>query len=698
MTADTLFARLAGAWVAVDDSTGHEPNGVTAHVADTSVDAVESAVHAALTPFLVGEGPIGSLRTTRTGAGWVVDAGDITITATSERVEVSGQVDGWTLDSLVAHSIATETVGRLDAGIAGHVPVPAAEKFENVDVVERIRRHARITPDRTAIRSATATLDYAELVRAAELRADELDASRAGQVVAVRFDRSIGSVVELLGALISGRAYLLLSSDDESGYARIASTIASDQESASGGFDRTSASAAAYVQFTSGTSGKPKAIVVERAQLSAYCAFLEAENLCGSGVTMPVLSAPEFDAIVKQIWGQLTAGGTVVLPESGDVLREIDRATAMNNVSINTVPAVWNQFLDVATYRPIPTQGTLLLGGEALDPVLVDRTRALWPGVRIVNLYGPSECTSNATWLRAVTRRRDRTPIGAAIRGSVAVVLDDRLTPVPVGAVGTLHIAGDSVARGYHADTRRTAASFLPMAVDCGTGSGTRMYATGDRVRATSDGLVYLGRIDAEVKVNGVRTDLEALRNDIAVVPGVTRAAVVVVDGGIEVVVECAPQQRDDVVGSVRERIDTTWRRELRTSRVRWVAEIPRTEVGKVDVAALSRHADQPAVSEGLEPTAAAASPAPPHRVLETIWTSVLGSEPTRSSSIVALGGDSMKQLKIVALYRRILKVDVSLQDFKQRDTLGEHEDLLLERVDIAHLDRMAASLNGAKR
>ncbi|MBY4111413.1 non-ribosomal peptide synthetase [Rhodococcus fascians] len=698
MTADTLFARLAGAWVAVDDTASHEPNWVPAHVADASADAVETAVHAALTPFLLGEGAIGSLRTTRTGTGWVAEAGDVTITATSGRVEVSGQVDGWILDSLVASSIATETARRLDVDIAGHGPLPAAGKYENVDVVERIRTHARITPDRTAIRSDAATLDYADLIRAAEVRADELDASRAGQVVAVRFDRSIGSVVELLAALISGRAYLLLSSDDESGYARIASTIASGQESASGEFDRTSASAAAYVQFTSGTSGKPKAIVVERAQLSAYCAFLEAESLCGPGVTMPVLSAPEFDAIVKQIWGQLTAGGTVVLPESGDVLREIDRATAIDNVSINTVPAVWNQVLDVASQRPITTQGTLLLGGEALDPVLVDRTRAQWPGIRIVNLYGPSECTSNATWLREVTRRRDRTPIGTAIRGSVAVVLDDRLIAVPVGAVGTLHISGDSVARGYHGDPRRTAASFLPMAVDCGTGSGSRMYATGDRVRATSDGLVYLGRTDAEVKVNGVRTDLEALRNDIAVVPGVTGAAVVVVDGGIEVVVECAPPERDDVVGSVRERVDTTWRRELRTCRVRWVSEIPRTEVGKVDVSALARHADRPAVSEGLEPTSAAASSAAPHRVLETIWTSVLGSEPTRASSIVELGGDSMKQLKIVALYRRILKVDVSLHDFKQRNTLGEHEDLLLERVDVAHLDRMAASLNGAKR
>lgn len=697
MTADTLFARLAGAWVVDDDSASHGTNGVPAHVADASDDTVESAVRAALTPFLLGEGTIGSLRTIRTGAGWVVDAGDVIVRATPERVEVSGQVAGWTLDSLVASSIATETARRLDAGIAGDAPAPEARRFENVDVVERIRTHARLTPDRTAIRSVAATLDYADLVRAAEVAADELDASRAGNVVAVRFDRSIGSVVTLLGALISGRAYLMMSSDDESDYARTASTIASSRESASGGFDRASASAAAYVQFTSGTSGEPKAIVVERAQLSAYCAFLEAEKLCGPTVTMPVLSAPEFDAIVKQIWGQLTAGGTVVLPESGDVLREIDRATAIDNVSINTVPAVWNQFLDVATHRPIATRGTLLLGGEALDPILVERTRSLWPGVRVVNLYGPSECTSNATWLREVTGRRDRTPIGSAIRGSVAVVLDDRLTVVPVGAVGTLHISGDSVSRGYHGDTRRTAASFLPMAVDCGTGSGTRMYATGDRVRATSDGLVYLGRTDAEVKINGVRTDLEALRNDIAVVPGVTSAAVVVVHGGIEVVVECPLQQRDDVLGSVRERVETSWRRELRTSRVRWVAEIPRTEVGKVDVSTLARHVDRQAASEGLD-TATAASPAPPHRVLETIWTSVLGSEPTRSSSIVALGGDSMKQLKIVALYRRILKVDVSLHDFKQRDTLGEHEDLLLERVDVAHLDRMAASLDGAKR
>ena len=693
MTADTVFARLAGAWIAVDGGVDRQRNGVSAHVANVSAEAAETAVRAALTPFLLGQGAIGSLRTIRTGSGWMVEVGDLTITATSDRVEVSGQVDQWRLDSVVASSIATETARALGEDVAGHEFPPAAGNFEHVDVVERIRTHARTTPGRTAVRSVAETLDYADLVRAAEARADELDASRAAQVVAVRFDRSIGSVVNLLGVVISGRAYLLLSADDESGYARAASTIASGMESPSGEFDRTSNSGAAYVQFTSGTSGKPKAIIVERPQLSAYCAFLEAENLCGPGVTMPVLSAPEFDAIVKQIWGQLTAGGTVALPESGDVLREIDRATAIDNVSINTVPAVWNQFLDVATRRPIRSKGTLLLGGEALDPGLVDRTRALWPGVRIVNLYGPSECTSNATWLSEVGHRRDRTPIGSAIRGSVAVVLDDQLTAVPVGAVGTLHISGDSVARGYHGDARRTASSFLPMAVDCGTGRGARMYATGDRVRATSDGLVYLGRADAEVKVNGVRVDLE-----ISVVPGVTSAAVVLVDGVIEVVIECPSSQRDDVVESVRERVGTTWRRELRTSRVRWVPEIPRTEVGKVDVSALAGPADRQAIPEDLEPTAAAEASAAPHRVLETIWTSVLGSEPTRSSSIVALGGDSMKQLKIVALYRRILKVDVSLHDFKQRDTLGEHEDLLLERVDVAHLDRMAASLNEAKR
>ncbi|MGV8874692.1 MAG: non-ribosomal peptide synthetase, partial [Rhodococcus sp. (in: high G+C Gram-positive bacteria)] len=568
--------------------------------------------------------------------------------------------------------------------------------FENVDVVERIRAHARRTPNRVAVRSAMATIDYGGLITAAQVHADQLDSARVGPVVAVKFDRSIGAVERLLGVLISGRAYLLLSSDDESGYARAVSTFVSAQNSAEGEHDRTRAAAAAYVQFTSGTTGKPKAIVVERAQLSAYCAFLEAEGLCGPAVVMPVLSAPEFDAIVKQIWGQLAAGGAVRLPETGDVLREIDCVTAIADVAINTVPAVWRQFLDVATHLPITSPGTLLLGGEALDPALVDRTRAAWPGVRIVNLYGPSECTSNATWLREVTDRRDRTPIGTAIRGSVAVVLDDRLAEVPVGAVGSLHIAGDSVARGYHGDARRTAASFLPM--DGRTGSGGRMYATGDRVRATSAGLVYLGRVDAEVKVNGVRVDLEALRNDIAVLPGVTGAVVVPLNSGIDVVIESAPQQQDSVVGAVRDHMDMTWRRELRTARVRWVAEIPRTEVGKVDVSALVGHVASSKTANAADRTAPATPTDAPHRVLETIWTSVLGAEPTRSSSIVALGGDSMKQLKIVALYRRILKVDVSLQDFKQRDTLGEHEDLLLERVDVAYLDRMAASLNGTKR
>lgn len=679
---------LTGAWVKGTEGGGRVDAPVPT-VADE--DVVAEAVQAVLRLFSESA-PASEVRPTE--HGWIVQLGAVALAVTESSVEVTGHTAGLVLDPLVATSLAGEVARRLGANVTPTSTTKISAGPAAPDVVDKIREHARSRPESVAVRLGESSLSFAELIAVADRRAAELDASRQGGVVVVRFDRSIESVVELVGVLVSGRAYLLQSARDDSDYARTAAHFVSTQDT-SGAIRADGGHAGAYVQFTSGTTGTPKAIVVERAQLSAYCAFLEAEGICGPAVAMPVLSAPEFDAIVKQIWGQLAAGGTVLLTETDDLLREIDRATLLPAVTINTVPAVWAQFLDVATHLPGAGAGTLLLGGEALDPAVVERTQAVWPGVRIVNLYGPSECTANATWLHRVEEVRDRTPIGYAIGGSTALVLDDNLEPVPPGALGTLYIAGASVSRGYHGDPRRTAHAYLP--ADIST-PGARMFATGDRVRMTSGGLVYLGRRDAQVKVNGVRVDLEALRADIARVDGVLAAAVVVDGGNVLVIVETAhPDRADDpVVSRVREHIDASWRRELRTSRVQAVAAIPRTPSGKTDTAALSASRGIVAAEDVADTTD---SDSAPHRVLEIIWSNVLGADkPTRATSIVALGGDSMKQLKLIALYRRILKVDVSLEDFRQRDCLGDHEDLLLQRVDRDHLDRVAGSLEGANR
>ena len=681
-----LPGRLAGSWL----RTHSRSEGVAATVHDAEHSVVSDAVRDALELFVLGEQPVESPRVHGTDTGWVAEIDGLVVTADAHHVVVDATRGNLHLDPLVAASIARETARRLGADFAADEQVPEAEPLEHRDVVDRIRGHAVTFGHRTAVRLGDNSIDYAELVAAAESRADVLDQAHAGEHVVVRFDRSIDAVVDLLGVLVSGRAYLLQSARDDSGYASTAARFVS--EHAEFGGDRVvRGTAAAYVQFTSGTTGTPKAIVVERAQLAAYCAFLEAERLCGPDITMPTLSAPEFDAIVKQIWGQLAAGGTVTLTETDDVLREIETATTVPDVAINTVPTVWRQFLDVATHLSIATPGTLLLGGEALDPELVERTRAVWPSVRIVNLYGPSECTSNAVWLREVDNGRDRTAIGDAIRGSGALVLDENFDPVPVGAVGSLFVTGDSVSRGYHGDPRRTAEVFLP--ADTAV-PGARMYATGDRVRVTTDGLVYLGREDSQVKVSGVRVDLEALRSDLVGLDRVGGAVVLAGEGGVDVVVESPDES---VLVAVRAHIAENWRRELAASRVRRVESIPRTATGKVDASTLATDvADRGEPSVQVQPTDAAN---PPHRVLEIIWGNVLGAEnPRRATSISALGGDSMKQLKLIALYRRILKVDVSLEDFRQRDSLGDHEDLLLERVDRAHLDLVVGSLERTGR
>ncbi|MGV8874364.1 MAG: hypothetical protein ACOH2Q_17655, partial [Rhodococcus sp. (in: high G+C Gram-positive bacteria)] len=113
MSVDTLFGRLAGAWVAVGEASERTSNGVPARVAGASAGAVEAAVHGALRPFLLGDDAVPPLRTACTETGWEVQVGGVTVVASAHRVEVDGRVDEWTLDASVASSIARETVRNL---------------------------------------------------------------------------------------------------------------------------------------------------------------------------------------------------------------------------------------------------------------------------------------------------------------------------------------------------------------------------------------------------------------------------------------------------------------------------------------------------------------------------------------------------------------------------------------------------------
>lgn len=736
-TTMTPLRLFAGCWTATPQEAGSAPVDPDRWPGDTH--GVASGIADALSVFAVHGRP--RVRTPDTGAdepgdapAWSVGpdtpvedaAGDhvvVRVLPASGRIEVRGAQDGPFLDRTVADSMARAVSGRLTPTPAGAkeaedpAPAGAGTTPPAIDVVELISRTARAYPDDRAVRvgiapDAADVLTYRELAARAESVAHTLGVAGAADVVAVPFRRETALVVDLLGVLLSGRTYVLLSPGDSDEYteAIVRRTAATRMPAgAAGAADPTTGvgpaqgsatdpgpgsvpTSSAYLNFTSGTTGSPKGVEVGRTALANYCAFLVDSGICGRDVLLPLLSAPGFDAIVKQLWGQLAAGGTVVIPDDEDLFLSIERALAVPGVVVNTVPAVWSGVLDHSTVAD-PT-GRLLLGGDELTPDLVRRTRERFPGMRVTNLYGPSEFTSNATWNDSVSADRDVIPIGDPIRGTIASVVDGAGAPVPFGAVGELMLSGDGIALGYRGDGRATADVFVP---DSG---GRRCYATGDRVRRTTDGLVFLGRYDAESKVNGVRVDPAALAASLVGGDGITAAHVDIEGGELYVYVVLARGGGDGSGKAIRDRITGSWRRETWPADLVLVDELPSGADGEVDAVALralrgpSGGTDADVRNDGDDGDDAAS------RFVEALWTAVLDRTEQgvpRGESFTELGGTSMKSLKLIAMYRRLLGVEVGLDEFRDRHTLDQHVELLSGKVEHDEFDRLLQDLAVAR-
>lgn len=284
-------------------------------------------------------------------------------------------------------------------------------------------------------------------------------------------------------------------------------------------------------------------------------------------------------------------GRTLIVPE--DVARDPSRLLHHLDEGkvtvVETVPILLKGMLDsqeTATLRPLRW---LLPTGETLPPQLCREWLERYPGIPLVNAYGPAECADDvATATIAVPPTADDVcmPIGRAIRGIRLVVVDRWLAPVPVGVPGELCIGGVGVGRGYINDASRTAAVFVPDPF--GPEPGARLYRTGDLVRLRRDGnLEFLGRVDHQIKLRGVRIEPEEIDARLRSLPGIRDT--------VTVLREDRPGQKrlvayvvasDDPSPSVE-----AWRGALRRqlpeamipSQFLCVEVIPRTANGKVD-------------------------------------------------------------------------------------------------------------------
>ncbi|MGW1165475.1 non-ribosomal peptide synthetase [Streptomyces sp. NPDC002550] len=575
-------------------------------------------------------------------------------------------------------------------------PAPIASPHRRATVPERIAAHAARRPDAIAVTDGASTLGYAQLhTRARELAGRLLAAGvRAGDIVAVHLERSVDAVAACAGVLSAGAGYLML--DPEQPALRTRELLADSTARAlvsrpellrrdnlervpgvayldcretvtgPGAVQEPDQDGPAYLNYTSGSTGRPKGVLIGHQGLANLMDWYQHRYQAGPGDRISQLVRPTFDAFALETWTCLSAGASLHIAPGGvrqdpELLQDW---LCRSGITVSFVPTPLAEQLFMLPW-PERDEGCalreLLVGGDRL-------TRRPPAGLpfRVHNNYGPTECTVVATCdlvdEQQVPVDDVPPPIGRPLPGVTAYVLDTDLTPVAEGAPGVLHLGGVAVAMGYLHASGDDDGPFRPDPFRALPGA--RMYATGDLVRQDDTGrLHYLGRVDEQVQIRGIRVEPAEAEAALRRHPDVDRAVVVGTD-------EAEPR----LVAYVTAREAAADPRQIRAwlaerlpdylipATVTVLQEVPLTPEGKVDRRALARplpgRADMTAdtASAGGRPVAGPpdAGDASGVLALAALWQDVLGvPSVTAEDDFFEIGGDSLRVIRLVARARR---------------------------------------------
>ncbi|KXO98568.1 non-ribosomal peptide synthetase [Tsukamurella pseudospumae] len=548
-------------------------------------------------------------------------------------------------------------------------------------ILDELAARTAETPDAEALVCRDRSLTFAELRGAVNTAAREL--IRRGvapqDTVAVFAERDVEMTIALLAILTAGAVYLPLDPahpagrlqymlDDAApalvvttGSVEIPAELAAerpvwhlayeagtvDPGDPAAARSRLTPDALAYVIYTSGTTGRPKGVAVPLRGLPDLISLQEEVVGMRRGERYLQFASTGFDVAVWQMLGPLLSGGTsVIAPDEvrlpGDEL--LDYIAEHRVTGVNLLPSFLAAMPDD---RAVPDDVFFVVGAERLDPALARR----WGEGRtaLFNAYGPTEVTVNAVTWRYDPSDPGPLPIGRPDPDVDAYVLDDALLPVGVGVVGELYLAGTSVARGYLGRPDLTASAFT--ANPFGP-SGSRMYRTGDRVCWREDGnLVFLGRVDHQVKIRGLRVELGEIETVLAQQDSVRAAAVLVRDddatGKQRLVAYLVPS--DGAVpdpGAIRAAAAQRLPDHMVPTAYVVLDRFPLGATGKLDRDALPAPA---AASGGADRTPSTDA----ERALLPIFRDLLGDDIGMDDDFTDRGGDSLLSLQVVSRARR---------------------------------------------
>jgi amino acid adenylation domain-containing protein len=421
----------------------------------------------------------------------------------------------------------------------------------------------------------------------------------------------------------------------------------------------------AYIYFTSGSTGEPKGAMCEHAGMLNHLCAKVGDLSIGEGDVVAQTAPQCFDISLWQLISALLVGGRTLIFEQEAILdakcfvgKIVDGRVAV----VQVVPSYLEVLLSYLAQHPreLPGLRCVSVTGEALKKELAQRWFAAQPGIKLVNAYGLTETSDDTNHeVMDSVPHRERIPLGRPVNNVHVYVVDEHLSPVPLGAPGEIVFSGVCVGRGYVNDPERTRRAFLADPHR----EGQRLYRTGDYGRWLPEGkLEFLGRRDAQVKISGFRIEIGEIENTLLRLPGIREGAVMVTgraDHSRRLMAFYSGQQPLDT-NVLRDQLRESLPEYMVPSAFHWRKRLPLTDNGKTDRKALTALAGELEVAEQGRDGPITAT----EHWLAAAWAKVLGlpkDQIGRRDQFFDLGGTSLSALRLaIALERAVSFKDLT--------------------------------------
>jgi glutamate-1-semialdehyde-2,1-aminomutase len=442
----------------------------------------------------------------------------------------------------------------------------------------------------------------------------------------------------------------------------------------------------AYVIFTSGSTGLPKGVMIDhRGAVNTIFDVTQCFGV-GSGDRVLALSSLSFDLSVYDIFGTLSVGGTIILPNA-DALRDPAHWTELmvrEKVTIwNSVPALMQMLIDYGSSRKDLSACPLrlvLLSGDWISVTLPDQIKSLFEGVQVISLGGATEASIWSVFypIATVDPTQPSIPYGKPLSNQRCHIVNENLEPCPIWVVGTLYIEGTGLAKGYWQDKKKTNAHFIVHPQ-----TGKRLYRTGDIGRYLPDGNIeFLGREDFQVKIQGYRIELGEIESTLrqhSAIQDVFVTAVGEVHSSKRLVAYVRVAQKTIVdVNELRHFLGQKLPEYMIPSVFIFLDTFPLTSNGKVDRKALPN--PEQTADERQNNFVAPCNPV--QLQLTQIWEELLNVHPVGiQDNFFELGGNSLLAVRLITQIQKRYQQELSLSTLLLGQTVEHLADVLRQET-----------------